>query len=86
MNKILELNLDYNKQISSKKVIKTGNLRGFRKPETKYRWQYLNCGLEKTKEHKTNLLWANNLIKLGFTIGSYYSDGVISFYVKVKKY
>jgi hypothetical protein len=84
MQDLVELGLAYNKQISSKKVIKHGRNRGFRRPESKHRWEYLNCGLVNTKEHKTNLIWAQKLKKLGFSVGYYYSDEVITFYFKVK--
>ena len=69
--------------VSSQSVIKSGPNRGSRLPEKGGTWTYMsgydyhNSQSERSVHH----MWAKNLSKMGFRIGTHDVDGVKNFYV-----
>ena len=83
-NMIEQLGRDKNKNhVSSQPVIKTGDNRGYRKPEKDGEWIYIDGYDYRSRqtEKSAHLIWAKKLISLGFRIGCYDSDGVKNFYL-----
>ena len=69
--------------VSSQPVIKTGENRGKCHPEKDGNWSYI-CGYSYEAlqvEQSAHNLWANYISGLGFRIGSFESEGVVSFFL-----
>ena len=78
-----DLGMDKNKNQSSKPKIKSGPNKGFRHIEPGGKWKYID-GYEYSapaSEKYAHANWSKTLASLGYRIGKFSMEGVISFYV-----
>ncbi len=77
------LGLDYNRNISSKSIIKSGINRGYRKKETSGTWISSGgyCYESRQDVKAANYCWAKALLNLGFRVGKQDYDGAVNFYI-----